>query len=335
MTNDFERDALRCWGKMRRSRKASSWGLRVTGQTGDFQMEVTPKQKLNWSWFTTQPFEAEMQHLAVCTSLCAKSTYNTRGLADRGFLHTFIWSPPSRVILVSGAVEPWQSYAAETSVILPQSTPGTSCRIGYPIVPGMSHVLAGLSSPGLLFCSQNRDAYLNQGRFKLKKKEITLKYNPLLKTILKYYIFRIWLLSTQELEYSGKILFEVSRKTAKLVSCDLKRQESHPESSAESSPVVLLTLRIIGVFCCEIGSPKLDSSWCFLMRKDSKQSLFTCSTPLGVSHPTMHTSSSYHTFYRWVELTACSFTCRQIHQNLSSAKSIPLSKRFFSSFQFI
>lgn len=91
MTNDFERDVLRRWGKMRRNRKTSSWGLRITGQCpfGHFQMEAAPKQKLNWRLLTSQSFQVEMQDLAPCTSLWAKSTHNTKGLADSGFLHTF------------------------------------------------------------------------------------------------------------------------------------------------------------------------------------------------------------------------------------------------------
>lgn len=239
-------------------------------------------QKLNWSKFTSQSFKMEMQHLAACTSLCAQSTYNTRGLADsaRCSSHLYLKSSQQNEPGLRGAVQLCQSYAAESS----ESTAGTRCRIGYPIVSGMWHVLAGLSSPGLLFCSQIRDAYLDQGRFKLKKKKITLKYNPFFKIILKYYIFQICLLNTQEFQYSDKIPFKVSRKTAKLLNPDLKRQESDPGSAAESSHIVLLTLRRIALFCFEIVSPKLDNSWVFLWERTAISSHLFYTTWCFLSH---------------------------------------------------
>lgn len=62
MTNDFERDVLRCWGKMRRSRKASSWGLRVRGQT----LEIS-----KWKLHQSRSWTGASSHLSPSKWRCS------------------------------------------------------------------------------------------------------------------------------------------------------------------------------------------------------------------------------------------------------------------------
>lgn len=175
--------------------KEMSWGIEVRWEGGEkHPAEVSESQGRLWKFPNGSCTKAEAElhqvHIPVLQSGDAalgclhqpgcKKHLHTKGLADSArSSHLYLKSSQQNDPGLRGAVQLWQSYSAESSVVLPQSTVGTG--IGYSIVPGMWHVLAGLSSPGLLFCSQIRDVYLNQGRFKLKKKKITLKYNPLLK----------------------------------------------------------------------------------------------------------------------------------------------------------
>lgn len=260
--------------------KGMSWGVEVRWGEEKHPAEVSgsqgrlwrfPNGKLHqsrsWTRASLHPSPSKWR----CSTWLSVPACVQKALTTPGALQTVVFFTPSCEVLPVELVWSQGSCAAVTELcswILSGPAPvHTRHETGYPIVPGTSHVLAGLSSPGLVFCSQIRDAYLNQGRFKLKKKKITLKYNPLLKIILKYYIFQICLLNTKEFKYSGKILVKVSRKPAKLVSPDLSRQESLTESAAESSPVAPLTLRRIAFFCFEIGSPKLGISWGFLWER--------------------------------------------------------------------